>query len=150
MAAVSDSGDLVPNRRPSLAHERRRRELHALGNLLGFHADTVFPDGSIPDVLLANTESGSLFVGDAKQTEAPTGRATAARLLGYLSWLRASPKRASHVFAIAHPPGRDLDWAHLLTSLATEAGVDNEAPIVRRQSATTVVTLMRVHGGTDA
>lgn len=147
MTSGEGVGDRPSGSRPSATHERRRGELKSLAQLLGFDVPTVLADGSIPDVLLANTRDRALFIGDAKQSEEPTDRATAGRLLGYLEWLRAPPSRSPHVFAIAHAPGRDADWDTLVSDLAVEAELTVDPPQAKRLSRRTVVTLMYVHGG---
>ena len=129
---------------PSVSHERRRVELGTLAALLGFAFPVVPPLGVIPDVVLTHVDDGSLFVGEAKHTESPTDRSSAARLLVYLDWLRRSMAGPQALVGLACPPRQADAWAGLLTALTADARLVVDSSWVRSLSATTAVVLLAV------
>lgn len=133
-----------PSRGVSRSHELRRVELETFAHHLGFHLPVVFPDGSVPDVALMNSEHRALFLGDAKHTERPTSRATRARLSVYFSWLGSASRSGPNLFALAYPPGAGRGWPDVLMELVADAGLVSDSPWVRPFSLRTEVALVRV------
>jgi hypothetical protein len=113
---------------PTLRHEDRRRTLDALGILLGCTANLTagLPDGSRPDVLRLSTTQRLLFLADAKDTETPGCKATAARLRRYLEWVRTHVTvmggAAIVALAVGRPPER-LRWLETLRNSASDVGL---------------------------
>lgn len=128
----------------SRSHELRRVELETFAHHLGFHLPVVFPDGSVPDVALMNSERRALFIGDAKHTERPTSRATHARLSVYFSWLGSACRLGPNLFALAYPPRFGSGWAKVLVDLVVDANLAPRRPWVRRLSLQTEVVLVSV------
>ncbi len=64
------------------------------------------PNGLIPDVCQFCPDTGALFIGDAKHSEAPTNPYSLYRLRRYFWWLRRlKPSEAPDLFAICHAAG---------------------------------------------
>jgi hypothetical protein len=74
---------------PGPLHEELVEILDTLAVLTGHTAEivTALPDGARPDVFRVGVASRSMFLGDAKHSEAPTDRAAQARLERYIQWV---------------------------------------------------------------
>jgi hypothetical protein len=112
---------------PSEQHERRVDLLDDLAISAGFWCRSVgsLPNGVRPDVFRYHPRTYALFIGDAKETEAPTNLATQSRLFTYLR-LIANPAVFRHgsIFAVCF--GRVVDrpkWKHVVQHLANCAGL---------------------------
>jgi len=115
-------------RRPITPHERRRRFLTALAELLGCkeRIGHSLPDGTRPDVIRLDSRRGVLFLGDAKDSESPGTTETMCRLGNYARWLAANAARrgGTSILAVcfrdrAHAAG----WRSTLCSLLADIGV---------------------------
>lgn len=85
---------------PSRTHEPRVSELETLAALAGYTEPTALAWRLRPDVVLACPRNGALFLGDAKDTEAPGCMETRARLRWYCIGV-ASCTRPTVVLALA-------------------------------------------------
>lgn len=101
---------------PGATHERLRLDLDALAILSGHGQTLHLVDWLRPDVARCDLASFRLFVGDAKDTEAPADTETLRRLRAYLAVAgRAARLGWDATFAVAHadPAARwlcELDW----------------------------------------
>lgn len=77
--------------KPSRIHEQRTCTLDAMATLRGFTYcfRRGFPDGARPDVLRGAPGLHTVFIGEAKATEAATTETVQIRLSRYLAWFRA-------------------------------------------------------------
>lgn len=108
--------------RPTRIHEDRKETLDALATLCGFTQDLSgrFPDGCRPDVLRLAVLRRSIFIGEAKATEAASSKEVAVRLLKYMAWLRTATP--SSVFALGVGWKDAPAWRILVDELST--GID--------------------------
>lgn len=140
-------------------HESRVRLLEALADLVGCHQrlPSTLPDGARPDVLRVGHHVHFLFVGDAKHTETPGNKATAARLFTYLHWLLAFVARPGALGMLALCVSRthsDRSWLTIGRALAADLGIklshcdftalDPETAIVWFVSTNRMVSLLAV------
>ena len=83
----------------------------------------ILPDGKRPDVLRIDSKREILFIGDAKNTEAPTSKETQVRLFRYLRWLAAHVTKENRVGIFAICFGKKADsaaWMQTMLMLAHE------------------------------
>ena len=111
-----------------MAHSYRVHFLDTLAALMGCQVilEGGFPNRRYPDVLRIDFSHSILFIGDAKNSESPSNRATQARLLEYLRWLSVYVARenTTGIFAICFGREADTDgWMQAVTLLGLEAGL---------------------------
>ena len=99
--------------------------LDSLALLLGCKESIgdILPDGRHPDVLRIDRKREILFMGDAKNTEAPSFKETQLRLLGYLRWLASHVTKKNRIGLFAICFGRKADsvgWEQTVLMLAHE------------------------------
>ena len=112
---------------PGPEHERRVGLLEDLAALLGCHEGMggQFPTGERPDVLRVCVERRMLFVGEAKDSEAPGCSATQVRLQRYLNWCRPWASRGTCVVALCFgDSSQRLRWVQIVNDLVVEADMD--------------------------
>lgn len=120
---------------PSLIHETLVAHLETLGRLSGHSLplDGRLPDGTRPDVVLADPDSRSLFLGDAKVSETGRNHGAAVRLRHYLRTTEACPP-FPRLLAVAVPDVESaaswqdalhliLDWDWPVYADGLESGV---------------------------
>jgi len=111
---------------PGYKHEERRGILSDIAILSGYDTNLKrgLPDGTIPDVLRIDSSCGSIFLGEAKDTESPGMLSTRKRLLNYLSWFRfivGNCKGSLFVLCV----GNKERWKCTLSGLVLDAGIKN-------------------------
>jgi hypothetical protein len=127
---MNTRGSIVTNRgnRGHLAeHNGRVFFLDTLACLVGCKESIggMLPDGKRPDVLRMDSKREVLFIGDAKNTEAPSFKETQVRLLGYLRWLAAYVTKENRVGIFAICFGEETEsagWVQTILMLAHEIG----------------------------
>jgi len=128
-------------------HEELRAILEALATLSGYSRDLggCFPDGSRPDVIRIDPLCGSVFVGDAKDTESPGCSASYSRLATYLRWLLRLKRGLKHsMLAICANTSARSGWETTLYRLAHENGLAHFSVRVAELDDFTVVTWLDV------
>ena len=134
---------------PSIQHEQRRATLEAIGRLAGYVLHLPMPDGSIPDVALADPRSMALFIAEAKHSEPPWDHPSLVRLRRYAGWLSHEQGAGGpDVFAIGHPPEHGTGWTFALIQLARDAQVVIDRVSTRQVDPGTSVTWAKCYGGT--
>ena len=135
-------------------HAWRIEFLITLAQLLGCTnaVGSILPDGTRPDVLRIDPVGEMLFIGDAKDTEKPGCAATQCRLFRYLRWIASHRlrQRGLSVFALCF--GRRDDqagWLSTVTMLASEAGLPDIAPQVRKFGRDTIVVWLVYENSRD-
>lgn len=106
-------------------HNSRALFLDTLALLLGCKGSIggMLPDGRRPDVLRIDKEHEILFIGDAKNTEAPCFKESQIRLFGYLRWLAAHVTKENRIGLFAICFGEKADsagWEQTVLMLARE------------------------------
>lgn len=83
------------------------------------------PDGSRPDVFRTDSRYGSIFLGDAKNTETPGCIETQKRLMRYLEWFKLLTRhRSGSLFVVCfNRPVLLTRWRIVLTQLSVEKGL---------------------------
>jgi hypothetical protein len=125
-------------------HDIRAEFLDNLAVLMGFTTNLAcgLPDGRRPDVLRMNIEHGSLFLGDAKDTETPGCQETQVRLLAYFRWLaiQVNHREGLGLFALCVKPGSDVaGWVRTVLWLGREVGILNIKYDVKKFDSRTAV-----------
>lgn len=114
---------------PGYRHEERRDILSDIAILSGYDTELRrgLPDGTIPDVLRIDSSCGSIFLGEAKDSETPGISSTKQRLLNYLSWFRLlTNERKGSLFVICvGNNGSSMAWRSTLAGLALSSGIMN-------------------------
>lgn len=134
---------------PGITHEKRRAVLESIAMLSGYSTECSgsLPDGTRPDVLRVDPSCGSVFIGEAKDTESPGCRETCDRLGRYLDWFRAlvvTGCKAS-MLAVCFGESRHVEiWPETLSRLAREAGVGRFLVGCRGIDGETFVAWLRV------
>ena len=107
---------------PGDQHEARVAILNALGLMAGFSRRVVrLPDHSLPDVVRFDPSCGSMFIGEAKDSETAGRAETRDRLLRYLEFfeLRLDLGLRGSVFALCVGEDAVARWAVTLEQIAT-------------------------------
>ncbi len=111
---------------PGIEHERRKEMLETIATLSGYDKDFSgrLPDGTQPDVLRVDPLCGSIFLGEAKDTEAPGCAETFGRLSNYMSWFRllTGEKRGSTFVVCFGEESHENGWKNMLSDLAEKVG----------------------------
>jgi len=89
------------------------------------HFPSGLPDNRRPDVLRIDIGRKRIFIGDAKDTEPPTSRATLARLQRYVLWLTAGLRAGyTGTFAVCFGTKRHANgWRSSIEMLLRECDV---------------------------
>lgn len=131
-------------------HERLVGFLDTMAIMLGCFQtlNGQLPDTTRPDVIRANTKSGFLFIGDAKNTEMPNCGSTRQRLMHYVLWLSffmsANTSRKA-VFAICHNRHKNsYSWLDTLVELFACSGLHTFKSGVEEFDAFTSITWIQV------
>ena len=111
---------------PGIDHEKRKELLDTIALLSGYDKDynKSLPDGTQPDVLRLDSRCGSIFLGEAKDTESPGCTATFIRLSNYMNWFRLiTNKRRGSTFVVCFgDESHALGWKTNISLLAKKAG----------------------------
>lgn len=131
-------------------HERLVSFLDTMAIMLGCFQtlNGQLPDATRPDVIRANTKSGFLFIGDAKNTEMPSYDSTRQRLTHYALWLSffmsANASRKA-IFAICHNKHKNTySWLDTLVELLACSGLRTFKSGVEEFDAFTCITWIQV------
>jgi hypothetical protein len=131
-------------------HQRLVSFLDTLAIMLGCFQtlNSQLPDATRPDVVRANTGSGVLFLGDAKNTETPNCSFTKQRLMHYVIWLSffmsANSSRKA-VFAICHNKYENsYSWLDTLVELFSNSSLRTFKSGVEEFDAVTCITWIQV------
>lgn len=110
---------------PSRQHEARRSTLETIATLAGFTVPLPFPHGVIPDVSRISLWSGSIFVGEAKQSEDANDLKAIGRIETYMRWL-SYPRHRVHpdLLCVCHPIHHGARWLPALESIADAVGAN--------------------------
>jgi hypothetical protein len=125
---------------PSVAHESRVRDLEMLATLSGFAAPLALAWRLRPDVARVCPRNGAVFLGDAKDTEAPGCDATRSRLPRYVLGSRTVCAGRSLTIALADAAGAAPDWHVVLQQTARQAGLVTVAQGTAELGDTIVLT----------
>lgn len=111
---------------PSHRHEERRAMLETVATLAGFTAAIKLPHRIIPDVSRICLESGSVFIGEAKESEAPQDFKTMARIEKYMQWLlQKRPSQHPDFFCVCHPAHHGNGWYSVLETIADAVDINS-------------------------
>lgn len=111
---------------PSHRHEERRAMLETVATLAGFTANITLPYSVIPDVSRISLESGSIFIGEAKESETPQDFNTMARIEKYMQWLlQKRPSQHPDLFCVCHPAHHGAGWYSVLETIADAVDINS-------------------------